>query len=212
MKLFISFNQPNLSDAISCAQIVEDSCDAFAIGPVLLIKNGIRALETFKKRFPQKEILCDCRIADHENDITKIVSAAGSDWATVIAQTHPHIIKAACGHARSLDLKIMLDLIGNTGTGQYALDAKELGVDAVLFHLLSTNGTEDTLAERWDLVKNNTPLPVFIATGITKQNINDVMRLEPDGIFVGGAIIESSDPKTEADYFYRVSRPTGKKG
>lgn len=206
MKLFISFNQPNLSDAIACAQIIEESCDAFAIGPVLLIKNGIRALETFKRRFPQKEILCDCRIADHENDITKIVSAAGSNWATVTAATHQHIIRAASSHAHTLGLKVMLDLIGNTGSGQYALDAKELGADAVLFHLLSTNGTDDTLAERWDLVRNNTKLPVFIATGITKQNINDVTRLKPDGIFVGGAIVESSDPQTEANYFYRVSK------
>lgn len=100
----------------------------------------------------------------------------------------------------------MLDLIGTIESGQQALDAKELGVHAILFHLLGTNGASETLGERWDLIRNNTKLPVFIATGVSKANIDAVLRLRPDGIFVGGAVTESPDPATEAAYFYRISR------
>lgn len=211
MKLFVSFNHLHLSDAISCAQLIHDSCDAFTIGPVLLLNNGIRAVETFSKRFPQKEIFCDCRISDHEDELTKIVRSAGSTWTTVVASTHPAIIKSSCSHGRSLGLKIVLDLIGNMNVGQYALDAEELGAQALLFHLLSTNSTGETLSERWDLIRNNTKLPVFIATGITKKNIKEVVRLRPDGIIVGGAITESSDPKTEVDYFLRSTKSSESK-
>ncbi|MCL5436358.1 MAG: orotidine 5'-phosphate decarboxylase [Candidatus Dependentiae bacterium] len=201
MKLYISLNHPQLSDAISCAQKIEGSCDGFAIGTVLLLKNGMRAVETFRKRFPNKELLCDCRISDHEQDIVKMVSVTGSDWATVIAPAHPHIIKEACMNAHALGLKIMLELLGNSGAGQYALDATELGVDALIFHLFSPNGAGETLSERWDLVRKNTKLPVFISTGISKKNIKEVLKLKPDGIIVGGAIVESEDPQTEAEYF-----------
>lgn len=206
MKLFISFNQPQLSDAIACAQKVEEFCDGFSIGPVLLLNNGIRAVETFKRRFSETAILCDCRISDHEQDLLKIINTSGCEWATINAATHPHIIRAASSHARSYGIKLMLDLIGTIESGQQALDAQELGVQAILFHLLGTNGTQETLSERWDLIKNNTKLPVFMATGVSKANIDAVLRLRPDGIFVGGAVTESPDPATEAAYFYRISR------
>lgn len=208
MKLFISFNHINLSDAISCAQKIEETSDAFSIGPVLLLNHGIRAVETFRKRFPQKDILCDCRISDHENDLIKIIETSNCQWITVSAATHPHIIKSACSHARSHGIKVALDLIGNIESGQQALDAQELGVNALLFHLIGQNGSQENINERWELIRDNTELPVFITTGISKQNIHEVLRLKPDAIFVGGAVTESADPTTEAAYFYRLSTLT----
>lgn len=204
MKLFISLNHLHLTDAITCGQQIENFCDGFKIGSVLLMSHGMRAVETFKKRFPDKEILIDSRIADHEKELIQIAETAHCDWVTVLGATHPHIIKTACSHAHAQSIKVLLDLIGTPEPGQQALDAEKLGVDALLFSFIGTGNRIEITRDRWDLLRENTQLPIFVGTGITKENIDEVVRLKPDGVFIGGAVTEDSDPETAAGYFFHL--------
>lgn len=97
--------------------------------------------------------------------------------------------------------KIMLDLIDASSLGQAALDAKSLGVDALLFHKPANEDAELTFLDRWDMVRGNTPLPVFVSAPVTRENIHDIIAIRPSAVVIGAAIIEASDPKAEAAYY-----------
>lgn len=201
MILHISFNQLSLKEALICAEQVAPFCTAFRIGPVLLAHYGIEALRTFHEKFPDKELISDTKIIDHEKDMIQLLSTAFCNYVTVLASTHRHIIRASCIHAEEKKMHVMLDLIGSFELGQSALDAKSLGVTALIFHFISEDGNQDSLIERWTFIRENTDLPIFASTGISRSNLETILNLKPDGIVIGGAITESTDPAQEAAYF-----------
>ncbi|HBY06033.1 MAG: 3-hexulose-6-phosphate synthase [candidate division TM6 bacterium GW2011_GWE2_42_60] len=201
MILHISFNQLDLNEALSCAEKVAPFCTAFRIGPVLLAHYGIEAIKKFHEKFPDKELISDTKIIDHEKDMITLLNTAHCNWVTVLANTHTHIIRAACMHAEENNMRVMLDLIGSFGSGQSALDAKSFGVSALVFHFITEAENPESLSERWTFIRDNTDLPIFASTGISRTNIDAIIALNPDGIIIGGAITENSDPTKEAAYF-----------
>jgi 3-keto-L-gulonate-6-phosphate decarboxylase len=56
--------------------------------------------------------------------------------------------------------------------------------------------------EKWDMVKGNTQLPIFVSARIMRDVLAPIMRLNPYGIIVGKAITDSADPAEEAKFFY----------
>ncbi|HBL98951.1 TPA: hypothetical protein DDZ86_04910 [Candidatus Dependentiae bacterium] len=201
MKLFISFNHVDLSDALRCAKVVAPFCQAFRIGPVLLTHYGLHALVAFREKFPDMPLISDTKILDHEQEMVWLIGPTRCTWVTVLAATHPHIIRAACIHAKEAGLLVMLDLLGPQNIGQQALDAERQGVSALVFHCIGQEEETDSFLDRWDLARSNTSLPIYASTGINRSNIVQVLQLNPDGIILGGAITESDDPAAEAAYF-----------
>ncbi len=204
MQLFISLNHQDLNDALACAKKVEPFCQAFRIGPVLLAHYGLKALKAFRENFPQKPLISDTKILDHEKEMITLIAPTGCTWITALAAAHPRIIRATCIHAKEAGIKVMLDLLGPQNMGQQAVDAQSLGVSALVFHCIAENDEIDLLLDRWDLARSNTSLPIYASTGITRATIAQVLKLNPDGIILGGAITESPDPAAEAAYFAKL--------
>ena len=204
MKLHISFNVMDLTQAVDVASQTEDLCDAFEVGPILLMKYGTQAIHEFRKKFPQKIIICDTNIAEFETEIVSIASQAGGDWVTVLAGAGANTIHNTCVSAHNLGKKVMVDFIDAATAGQIAVDAKSLGADALVVH--NTTSSPYTLLDNWDMVKGNTTLPVFICTHVNRNNINELIRLDPAGISIGHAITIANDPRAEAQFFYDIIR------
>ena len=202
MKLHISFNIMDLTQAVTVAEEVEEFCDAFEVGPVLLIQHGIKAVEAFRKKFPQKVIICDTNIAEFEKELVALAAQAGSDWVTVLAGAGANTIHNTCTSAHRANKKVMVDFVDAATAGQIAVDAKSLGVDALVVH--NTASSSYALMDNWDMVKGNTTLPVFISTHVNRENINELIRLDPTGIFIGSAITQAEKPAEEARYFYEI--------
>ena len=206
MKLQISFDMTDLENALSIAQEIQEYADILDIGSLLLFAHGIAALDQFRELFPQKTIGSDTKIVDRGKDSAQLFSKAHSDWITVMAGTNKNVIHAACTAAHENGTKVMLDLIDSCESGQSALEAKNLGVDALLVH--QPYDVEEPLVflDKWELIRGNTDLPIFISTRIKRDNIEDIIRVNPDGIILGRTITEADDPKEEAKFFYEITQ------
>lgn len=201
MKLQIAFDLADIDSALAIATDVQEYADILEVGSLLIYKHGEEALIRFRKQFPQKTILADIKVADRAKEAITLCSQAGADWVTVLAGTSRQVIHTACTTAHEQSKKIMLDLIDASSLGQSALEAKSLGVDALLFHKPADNDTQATFLDYWDMVSGNTKLPIFISSNITRESIHELIAIQPHAIVIGKAIIEAANPREEAAHY-----------
>ena len=200
MKLQISFDNIELDKAISICNKVNKYANIIEIGTSLILRYGIKAIEKFREKFPEITILADTKIIDRGTTITDMMIDNGADWVTVMGGTTTHVIHNVAAAAERHKKKVMLDLLDSQSPGQSALEAKKLGIDAVLIHR-HINDDDLIFFDRWEMVRGNTDLPVFISTDTDKESIKKVIDLRPDGIVIGKAITASDDPAQEAEFF-----------
>jgi 3-keto-L-gulonate-6-phosphate decarboxylase len=201
MKLQISFETTDLQKALTIASEIADYADIFEIGTLLIYTHGLKALEQFREQFPRKTLLTDSKIIDQAKESVTCFAHAGTDWVTVMAGTSSAVIHAACTAANNLNKKVMLDLLDSSSLGQSAMEAKNLGVDALLFH--QPYGEQDALIflDKWEMVKGNTTLPIYVSANIKRENVQDIIAIKPHGIVIGRSITDASNPVEEAQFF-----------
>lgn len=204
MKLQISFDTPNLEHALDIASRVADACDILEVGTLLIYTYGVTAIEQFKQKFPRKMIMADSKIIDRGKDAIALFANAGADWMTVMSGTSKQVIHSACSSAANVNKKIMLDLVDSSSMAQSAMEAKNLGAHALLFHQPADE--QDTLVflDKWELIKGNASVPVFISAKINRESIEHILALRPEGIVIGRAITAAEDPALEAQYYYEL--------
>lgn len=202
MKLQISFDSLDIEENLAVAKQVAQYSDILEIGTLPIFKYGAAIVERFREEFPKKILFVDTKIVDRGRDATSIFSQAGADWVSVVAGTSREVIHGACSKAHDLGKKVALDLIDAGAPGQEALEAKSLGVDALLFHQPYDKGESLIFLEEWEMVRGNTTLPIFVSAKITRETIDQILTIKPDGIIIGKAIMDSSDPAAEAKFFY----------
>jgi 3-hexulose-6-phosphate synthase len=201
MKLQISFDLVDLDKALTIGAEVAQYADIIEVGTILIYRHGIAAVSRFKEAFPDKMVLADTKIIDRGKEIAELFADAGADWITVVAGTSAHVIHATTTAAHNGNVKVMLDLIDSNSIGQSALEAKNLGADALLFHQPYTETESLLFLDKWDMIKGNSSLPVFVSAKINRDNVDKIVALNPDGIIVGLSITEAEDSAHEAHYF-----------
>lgn len=207
MKLQVSFDIADLEQAIYIAHAIQDSVDIFEVGTVLLYQYGVQAVDSFVKTFPHKIILADTKLVDRAREGVEMMANAHVHWISIMAGACRDTQQAACAIAQERGIKIMLDLLDSNAPGQAAMEAKTLGVHALLVHRLHEEHDFQLFAEKWEMVRGNTLLPIFVSGAINKQNIHDFLRLKPDGLVIGSAIVEAANPAQEAaDFFALINK------
>jgi 3-hexulose-6-phosphate synthase/6-phospho-3-hexuloisomerase len=201
MKLQISFDFSSISEAISVAKTTAEFADILEVGTLLLYKEGVKAVEEFRKEFPDKIIFVDSKICDRAKESTLLFSKAGANIISVLAGTSNKTIFEAAQAAHSNNSKVALDLVDSYSMGESCLEAKKLGIDIILFHRSHEETQIVSLIDQWDTVRGNTDLPIFASGKINRSNIDKVLFLKPQGIIVGAGITRAENPQTEAEYF-----------
>ena len=202
MKFQISFDSLDIEQNLEVARQVAEHADILEIGSLPLFRHGISVVEAFRREFPKKIIFADTKIIDRGRDVASLFSQAGADWISVMAGTSREVVHGACSKAHDLGKKVMLDLIDAGSPGQEALEAKSLGVDALLFHQSYDEGESLSFLEKWEMVRGNSDLPIFVSAKINRESIDKILEIKPDGVVIGKAICESDDPTGEAQFFY----------
>jgi 3-keto-L-gulonate-6-phosphate decarboxylase len=203
MKLQIAFDITDLEKAIDIAKSVENYCDTLEIGTLLIYKYGAKAVERFREAFPKKTLVADIKIIDRGKEAVAVMANAGADWVTVMAGTGKEVIHSAATMAHQCNMKIILDLVDAASFGQSALDAKNLGADALLFHQAYDEKDALILLDKWEMVRGNTVLPIFVSAKINRSTVFNILNIKPDGIIVGKSIIDAENPAQEAEFFYQ---------
>lgn len=210
MKIQVSFDTPDLEKAISIAHQIEPYIDIFEIGTILMFHHGISSVQLFRSHFPNKVLLADTKIVDRGKLISSLFADAGADWISVMAGTGKEVIHSTCSNAHNQSMRIMLDLLDSPSLGQSALEAKNLGANALLFHQ-AHDEDEGSLSflDKWDSVRGNTKLPIFISAKISRTNIATICSMKPDGIIIGQSITTTPNPAEEAAFFYEKVKKIG---
>jgi len=201
MKLQISFDLIDLDKAIAIGSEVAQYADIIEVGTILIYHHGTAAIKQFKEAFPDKIILADTKIVDRGKEVAELFAQAGADWITVMAGTSPLVIHATTTAAHNANVKVMLDLIDSDSVGQSALEAKNLGADALLFHQPYSETESLVFLDKWDMIKGNSSLPIFVSAKINRDNVDKIAALKPDGMIVGLSITDAQDSAQEAQYF-----------
>lgn len=206
MLLQISFDITDAQKALDIAEKVKDYCDTFEIGNLLLYAQGAQCIEIFKQQFPQKTIMIDSKIIEKGKEITSLLIDYGADWITVMGGTHTNIIHLVTETAHTMKKKVMMDVSDSLSHGQSALEAKNLGIDAIMFHQHYDEYNPAPFMEKWELLRGNTDLPIFIEARITKNTSEAILGLKPAGIIVGKSIMQAKDPVEETKFFYDLCK------
>jgi 3-hexulose-6-phosphate synthase len=201
MKLQISFDLIDIDQAIAICSKVAQYADIIEVGTILIYHHGTDAVKRFKEAFPDKIILADTKIVDRGKEVVDLFAQAGADWVTVMAGTSANVIHATTTAAHNENIKVMLDLVDSNSVGQSALEAKNLGADALLFHQPYSETDSLLFLDKWDLIKGNSNLPIFVSAKINRENVDKIVSLGPDAIVVGFAITDAEDSAQEAQYF-----------
>ncbi len=204
MKFQVSFDGLDNDRNLYIAEQIGQYADIIEIGSLPIFKYGIECIKQFRTNFPKHNLFADTKIVDRGRDVTSLFSQAGADWISVMAGTNTQVIHGVCSKAHDLGKRVYLDLLDAKSPGQIVVEAKSLGIDAILFHQPSEkyNTLSISFAEQWEMVKGNTELPIFISSAVTRESIDFILTLNPDGLIVGSAITESDDPVVEARFFY----------
>ncbi len=201
MKLLVSFNLLDLETALTIARSIEQQVDLFTVGPLLLHKYGVDAVKRFKEALPKVPLIAEAQVLEYPQEAISLFSDAGADWISVMAGAGPKVITTACSTARNKGTKIMVDLADASSAGQSALDAKRFGADALTFHRPSVDDDRVSFIDQWHMVKGNTELPIFVSAHVSRQNVGEILGLEPAGIIIGSSIVDKDNPLEEALYF-----------
>jgi 3-keto-L-gulonate-6-phosphate decarboxylase len=202
MKLQIEFDIADLDKALNIAKSVEKYCDFFQIGTLLLYKYGELAITSFKSEFQSKPLVIDAKITTKPKELINFLASIGADYITILGGIDRNTIHAATSTAHELGKKIILDLIDASYLGQIALEAKSLGVDALLFH--KTENEPMLFLDHWEMVKGNTQLPILINGNVTRENIDQLLPVGASTIIVGSSITKAPNPEEEAIYFASI--------
>lgn len=206
MKLLISFDITDLQSALTIAKQVAPFCDIIEVGTILFYKYGVGALEAFRRELPQKPLLADSKIIDRGRSVAELLSQSGAEWMSVMAGTSNAVIHSVCTTAHNKGSKVVLDLLDAPSIGQSALDAQNLGVDALLFHPPHDESNGKIFLDQWDIVSGNTRLPLFVSAKINRDNIHEVIKIKPAALIIGTSIVTAANPAKEAEYFYNLVR------
>ncbi|MEX0849645.1 MAG: orotidine 5'-phosphate decarboxylase / HUMPS family protein [Candidatus Dependentiae bacterium] len=204
MKLQISFDLTDLDKAIDIATQVVDQCDTIEIGTILLYTYGLDAVKRFRTTFAKKTLLVDTKLIDCAEPIIEPIADAGADWITVMAGSDKNAIHSMCKEAHKHNLKVMLDLSDASSRAQSAMEAKNLGADALIFHHIYDDDAALIFLDKWQMIKGNASLPIYISAHINQSSFNQMVGLNPNGLIIGRSIVNAEDPKEEAQYYYNI--------
>jgi len=205
MKLQIALDLINLQEALDIAKEVEPYCDLFEIGTDLLYAHGVEAVKQFRNTFAKKKLLVDTKIIDKAEPIVELVAHAGADWLTVMGGTRNEVIHSVCKEASKHNVKVLIDLLDAASPAQTALEAKNLGADALLFHQPYNEETALLFLDQWQMVKSNASLPLFISAHIDRETIAPIVGLNPHAIVIGRSIVQAEEPAKEAAFYYEIA-------
>lgn len=204
MKLQISYNFTDLSQALNSAQKTAEFADIIEVGPLLIYKEGINAIKTFKAKFPRKILFANAKITEKANNAVELFANAGADMISILAGIPQGTIKKTVEAARIFNLDVIIDIFDMQTAGQIALDAKSLGLNAILLHQPPVPFDLYDYTSHWHSIQANTDLPLFITGNIDRTNINQIKNLKPYCIAIGSAITKAENQTTEAQFFKTI--------
>ena len=221
-KLQLVFDHGKRHELIRAADEMADHVDIIEIGYPELITFGLDIVKEIHEAHPNLELCVDAKVFHGGSGVTRRCFEAGASIVTVLGGAPNPVIQQMVRHAREYGGKIMCDMDGIKHIGRRTAEVDGLGVSYV--HV----STGYMMEHEYDLHKRDhgsifqlQPLELAAAvrrnlihaqlalgTGISMDNIAQVMKLKPEIVMVGRAIYHGDDPTSDrsAPLEVRVAR------
>jgi 3-hexulose-6-phosphate synthase/6-phospho-3-hexuloisomerase len=208
------FNRPYLQFAVDAESIEEfvtvietvyPHFDILEIGTPLIIAEGLRAVEIFKTRWPDKICLADTKIMDAGGKEAGIAFDKGADIVTVLGCADDVTIAEVVKTARKYNKRVMVDLINCRNLSCRVKQLKTLDVDILCVHA-ATDSKKDIpgLFSELKAVRKLVKCPLAIAGGISENTILDAVSAGASIVIVGSAISRAEHTAETASFMMKV--------
>jgi len=197
MILQVALDLTDIEQAISIAEkAARGGAHWLEVGTPLIKKEGMRAVELLKRRFPDRKIVADLKTMDTGALEVEMAARHGADVVSILGVADDKTIKDAVDVARRYGIRIMVDLIGVKDKVKRAKELEKMGVHYILVHTGIDEQAQgksplQDLAEVVKAVK----VPVAVAGGLNLETIPKVIELGATIIIVGSAITKAKDPE-----------------
>jgi 3-hexulose-6-phosphate synthase/6-phospho-3-hexuloisomerase len=193
--LQVALDFENLSRALQAArEAVEGGADWVEAGTPLIKSEGLDAVRTLKKEFPDHRIVADMKVMDTGSFEVEIAAKAGADLVTILGTADDDTIADGVRGGEKYGAEVVVDLLNVPDPVARARRVAELGAAAVCWHIgidmqMAGKTPFDVLGE---LVKGS-PIPVAVAGGLTSESVAPATRAGAKILIIGGAITKSPD-------------------
>ena len=200
--LQIALDNLSLNDAFNALAPVADAIDIIEVGTILLCAEGTKAVSEIKKRYPNKIVLADAKIADAGEIISNMLFNANADIITAICCADISTITKMHQAALKRNKEIQIELTGYWSWEQ-AQAWRNAGVPQVVYHrsrdaeLAGKGWSEEDITKIKRLAEMG--FKVTITGGINLNNLPLFQGIPIYIVIAGRAIRENSNPLQAAN-------------
>jgi 3-hexulose-6-phosphate synthase/6-phospho-3-hexuloisomerase len=191
--LQVALDFENLSRAVVAArEAVAGGADWVEAGTPLIKSEGLDAVRTLKREFPDHRIVADMKVMDTGAFEVEIAAKAGADVVTVLGTADDDTIADAVRGGELYGAEVVVDLLNVSDPLARSRRAAELGAAAVCWHVgIDMQMQAKTPFAVLEGLARESPIPVAVAGGLNSTTVADATRAGAQILVVGGAITKS---------------------
>lgn len=208
--LQVALDNNTLASALADVRAVGPIVDIVEAGTILILQEGVIAVQALRALFPDKVVIADTKCADAGTTVAKNMADAGADWMTCICSATIPTIQAAKKEVE----EIQIELYGQW-TKADAQSWLDIGVTQAIYHqsrdaLLSGGAWgEKDLAKVKMLVEMG--FRVSVTGGLSVDTLKLFAGVDVYTFIAGRAITQAPDPaKAAQDFQAEIVRIWGK--
>ncbi|ASJ01853.1 Fe-S cluster assembly protein HesB [Thermococcus profundus] len=197
MILQVALDLTDIDQALSIAEkAARGGAHWLEVGTPLIKKEGMRAVELMKRRFPDRKIVADLKTMDTGALEVEMAARHGADVVSILGVADDKTILDAVEVARRYGIRVMVDLIGVKDKVKRAKELERMGVHYILVHTgIDEQVQGKSPLEDLEKVVKAVKVPVAVAGGLNLETIPKVIELGATIIIVGGAITKAENPE-----------------
>jgi 3-hexulose-6-phosphate synthase/6-phospho-3-hexuloisomerase len=189
----LSLDLTSLDEAVETAGIaVAAGVDWLEAGTPLLLAEGLRAVETLRKRFPNHPIVADLKTMDGGYLEAEMMARAGADLVVVMGRAHEATIRRVVDAGRDFGIKVMGDNLAADDRVACARWMEQLGVDFIVHHIgFDERGLVRGLSplDQLDAVVRAVRIPVQAVGGLSIQQAIECPSRGAPLVVVGAPLV-----------------------
>ena len=179
-------------------EAIAGGADWIEIGTPLIKSEGMDAIRTMRKAFPDRTILADMKTVDTGAMEVEMAAKAGADVVIVLGSADDSTVLDALRSAHKYGVRLMADLISASDPVKRAVELEALGVDYVNVHIgidqqMIGQNPVSILRE----ISEKVSVHLAVAGGLDAESAAQAVKVGARIVIVGGNITRS-DNVTEA--------------
>lgn len=187
----------DLLDIKRAIQIARESvlggADWIEAGTPLIKSEGMEAVRSLKKEFPDRQIIADMKVADTGALEVEMAAKAGASVVCILADADDAVIIEAVQTASVFGVRLMADLINSQDPLGRSKELESMGVHIVNAHVgidqqMIGKSSLDLLAALHEAVS----IPIAVAGGLDADKAPIAVKNGADIVIVGGSITRSA--------------------